>query len=79
MGTFTFGCRLGWDPFPGAIISDTFCVKSLLADKAEIKRGPLPSAGLLVSGAPWDLTQELAFRSCEKASRKHTEKLARVL
>lgn len=68
MGTFTFGCRLGWDPFPGAIISDTlFCVKSLLADKAEIKRGPLSSASLLASGAPWDLTEELACRSCEKS------------
>lgn len=79
MGTVTFGCRLGWDPFPGAIISDTlFCVKLLLADKAEIKRGPLSSAGLLASGPPWDLTEEPAFRSCEKASSKCAEKLAQL-
>lgn len=53
MGTFTFGCGWNWDLFPGAIISDTlFCEKSLLADKAETKRGLLTSAGLLVSGAP---------------------------
>jgi hypothetical protein len=54
MGTFSLWLQAGiWDLCPGTIISDTlFCVKSLLADKAEIKRGPLTSAGLSASGLP---------------------------
>lgn len=57
MDTFSLWLQAGiWDLCPGAITSDTlFCVKSLLADKAEIKRGSLTGSGLLAFGAPWEV------------------------